>query len=66
MNEEEKKHVARVVMQRVALFIEGRKFEPGRSCLTEQAAGGFNLACDFLAHELKRLASVDNEAFIDA
>ena len=39
----------------ICTFIEGRKVAVDGSFLTKDAAMGFNLACDFLAHELRKI-----------
>ena len=50
---------------KIADWIQTRKLTE-KTCLTDQATGGFNLACDFLTHELHKLASLDNEKFLNS
>lgn len=54
---------ARAAMRKVADYIESRKLT-GKACLTPEATGGYNLACDFLAHELRKMAEAPNEKLL--
>lgn len=51
-------------MLKIADWTEGRKLDKG-SCLTDHATGGFNLACDFLANELRKMAELDNQELLE-
>lgn len=50
------------LMLAMADYVEGRKLSGGT--LVPYAEAGFNLACDFLAHEIRGL--VDKLAFVEA
>jgi hypothetical protein len=41
----------------IATFVESRKLSGG--VLVPDAEGGFNLACDFISSELKKLCDMD-------
>jgi hypothetical protein len=42
-------------MRGIIGYIQSRKMPEGDSVLVPEAAAGFNLACDFLAHQLGEL-----------
>lgn len=50
---EERKKITREIIARIAIFIKNRKLDDGT--LTKDATLGFNLACDFLSHELTQM-----------
>jgi len=56
---EERKEIVRHTIARIAVWIKSRKLEQGT--LTEHATDGFNLACDFLSHELTKLQEFHNK-----
>lgn len=55
----ERKEIVREVILRVSSWIKDRKMHDG--LLTEDATQGFNLACDFLSHELMKLQEFENQ-----
>lgn len=59
---DERKEIVRHTIGRISVYIKSRKLEQGT--LTEQATGGFNLACDFLADELLKLQEFHNKEFL--
>ncbi len=52
---EERKQIVRETIGRIAVWVKQRKMEVPNSSFTEEGALGFNLACDFLSHELMRM-----------
>jgi len=54
ITDEQKIAVDRTLLK-IASFIGSRKMELVHSCLTKDATMGFNLACDFLSHELRKI-----------
>lgn len=52
----------------IATFIESRKLDGKGIVLVPEAEAGFNMACDFLAHELRMLeqrGAREISAFVD-
>ncbi len=43
------------VLLKISRYIQNRKLDIYHSNLTHDATLGFNLACDFLAHELQKI-----------
>ena len=54
---EERKAIVLMTISRIADYISARKIDPIDSAFVKNAAEGFNLACDFLAHELRQMQS---------
>lgn len=54
ISDEEKMAVDQTILK-ISHWIASRKFEMMHSCLTKDATMGFNLACDFLSHELMKI-----------
>ena len=52
---DEQKQAVDTTLLKVAAWIEGRKMQKLHSALVPDATDGFNLACDFLAHELRKM-----------
>lgn len=48
----------------IASFIESRKIDAANSMLVPNAAEGFNLACDFLSHQLRELLKMGNRELL--
>jgi hypothetical protein len=61
---EERKAIALMTISRIADYISARKIDPNDSTLVKNAADGFNLACDFLAHELRAMASKETQELL--
>ncbi len=59
ITDEQKIAVDRTLLK-IAGFIESRKMDLVCSCLTKDATIGFNLACDFLAHELRKIRELSD------
>ena len=54
ITDEQKMAVDKTLVQ-VAAWIASRKIDPLSSCLTPDTTDGFNLACDFMSHELRKI-----------
>lgn len=59
---EERQEIARTTIARLALWVKERKLEQG--LLTEDATAGFNLACDFLSHEMMKIQEFQNRGIL--
>lgn len=60
---DERKEIIRHTIARIAIWVKGRKLGPG--ALTEHATDGFNLACDFLSHELMVMQEYKNKDILN-
>lgn len=61
---EERKAIALMTISRIADYISARKIDQNDSTFVKDAAGGFNLACDFLTHELRTMASKETQELL--
>lgn len=52
---DEEKIVVDTTLMKVAAWVESRKLSTESSPLVSDATGGFNLACDFISNEIKRM-----------
>lgn len=58
---DEQKIVVDMTLLQIAKWIESRKLDPTFNApLIPDAVAGFNLACEFLSHELRRMRELNN------
>lgn len=60
---EERMQIVRETIGRIATYIKGRKLDEGT--FTKDATAGFNLACDFLSHELFKMQEFNNKDILE-
>lgn len=52
----------REIISRLSMYIKEKKISEGT--LTDQATGGFNLACDFISDDLRKMADFDTSKLL--
>lgn len=57
---DQEKIIVDMVMLRISNYVESRKLDPLNTCLISDATMGFNMACDFIAYELKKIREATN------
>jgi len=62
---EERKKIIKLTIAKLAAWIRNRKITEDGSVIKKDAAMGFNLACDFLSHELNKMKEITNEDILE-
>ncbi len=52
---EQEKKIVDITILKIARWIETRRLDDDANCLIPDAQQGFNLACEFLSHELRKM-----------